>query len=92
MTLYLIYLFITLIVFELILQILVRYGRTKFPWLITDKDEYPILESSIIDIFFLNSYDPILGWSPKPGGKGVDKTATGEAHFKISNDGSRNAP
>lgn len=51
---------------ELILFLLVNFLRLKIPWVITNKDEYPIFNKKKITTFLKKTHDIRLGWNWKP--------------------------
>ena len=54
--------------FELVLRKLVRVLRHDFQWLITaEDDEIPQIDTERLARFFERSFDPELGWAPRPG-------------------------
>ncbi len=69
----LLYLVILLIFIELLLFTFVKVLQSKIPWIITNKDEYPIFNKNKVKNFFNKTYDPILGWNWKPNTKHQEK-------------------
>lgn len=78
-----------LLVSEVALQVLVKYLKKDFQWLITKKDEYPDFDKKALKKFFKNSFDQELGWVRKPNSKGVERGKYGDIEYHIDSDGSR---
>ena len=64
------YILVIYIILILLLEIgsyfLIRYLQKDFQWLITPKDENPILSKEGLQKFFSFGFDPELGWVRKP--------------------------
>ena len=86
------YFFFFLLISEIILQLLVRYLRKNFQWLITGQDEYPNFDKKALKKFFEKSFDQELGWVRKPNSKGVEAGVYGNIEFNIDGNGSRVNP
>ena len=55
------------IIFEIFLVLLIKLLKFKnIPWIITNKDEYPIFNKQKIKMFLKKTYDKELGWNWKP--------------------------
>ena len=81
--------FFVLIVSEVILQVVVRYFRKDFQWLITEKDERPKFDKDSFRKFMQNSYDKELGWVRKPNTNGIERGKYGNITYHIDASGSR---
>ena len=58
--------FVIILLFELILFLLINFLRSKIPWVITNKDEYPIYNKKKITTFLKKTHNVYLGWNWKP--------------------------
>ena len=58
--------FIVLVIIELGLFLIVNLQRRGFQWLITEKDEVPILDARALEKYLGGSFDPHLGWVRRP--------------------------
>ena len=58
--------FAIILLFELILFLLINFLRFKIPWVITNKDEYPIFSKKKITTFLKKTHNLYLGWNWKP--------------------------
>ena len=74
---------------EILLQLLVRYFRKDFQWLITEKDDYPVFDKVAFNKFILNSFDKELGWVKKPNSIVIEKGRLGDIICHIDDKGSR---
>jgi len=81
--------FLLFITVEVLLIICVRTQRRAFHWLITEKDERPLLKRATVDKFITKSHDPQLGWVTRPGTSGVEVGRDGLVQYHIDDDGSR---
>ena len=63
---YLSYLFIFLILFEIVLQITIHFLKKDFQWLITKKDEFPISDQSQLDEFIKKNFPNIRVGNGEP--------------------------
>ena len=61
----LIYIFLTIITFELILIITIKILKKNFKWLINAEDEIPNYSKENLKKFYKDSFDPITGWDRK---------------------------
>jgi hypothetical protein len=80
---------LAIVVAEIGLVIVVRKARTSFPWVITEKDEVPRLDSAALEKFIATSFDPRLGWVRKPNSSGIERGKNGNIRFEIDASGSR---
>jgi len=87
----LVFLFI-LIICEVSFILTVRYFRREFQWLITEKDELPILDPVGLSKFFKHGFDSTLGWVRKPNTAGGEKAKQGRTQFTIDSKGARTNP
>lgn len=55
-----------ILLFELILFLIINFLRFKIPWVITNKDEYPIFNKKKIASFLKKTHSISLGWNWKP--------------------------
>ena len=53
---------LVLVTSEFFLQLVIRYLRKDFQWLITEKDENPDFDKVAFNKFINNSFDKELGW------------------------------
>lgn len=79
-----------LVVFEMLLNLLVRTYRRSFQWLITARDTCPDLDAKALSKFIKTSYDPELGWVRKPNTEGRDKLGNSFTTFSMDDNGCRN--
>ena len=73
------------------------YGKIKFvnkifPWLITTKDETPILSKEGLEKFISHGYDSELGWIRKPNTEHNEKGRDGTTKWTINLKGARSNP
>ena len=72
----------------MIAQLLVRYLRKDFQWLITSSDEHPTLDATALKKFIGNGFDPELGWARRPNTTGTESVRSAGAlpadHKKVS--------
>ena len=73
MIFFLLTIFIVVIILEFLLFLLVNYLRIKIPWVITDKDEYPIFNKKKIQTFLEKTHNSYLGWNWKPYSTHIEK-------------------
>lgn len=73
MIFFLLTIFIVVIILEFLLFLLVNYLRIKIPWVITDKDEYPIFNKKKIQTFLKKTHNSYLGWNWKPYSTHIEK-------------------
>lgn len=78
-----------LVVSEFLLELIIKFFRKDFQWLITEKDDYPDFDRVAFNKFILNSFDKELGWVKKPCTNGREHGKFGNIHFNIDNEGSR---
>ncbi|OVE77661.1 hypothetical protein BVX99_02105 [bacterium F16] len=81
-----------LVCVEIGLIILVNLLRSRFPWLITERDLSPNLSPEGLQKFFKHSYDPELGWVRKPHTSGEESSRFGKTSYNINEFGSRCNP
>lgn len=77
---------------EVGLYVVVSLQRRNFPWLITQRDEVPALDSRALQKFIDYSFDPHLGWVRKPGSSGTENGQKGVITYHIDSSGSRVIP
>ena len=58
---------------ELIFAYLINILRSKIPWIIIEKDEYPNFNKNKIKNFFKKTFDAQLGWNWKANTKHQEK-------------------
>lgn len=85
----LVYLLLIIIAIEVGLFISVSILSRNFPWIITKKDELPILESEALKKFIEYSFDSKLGWVRRPNTNGIENGQKGKIEFNIDSIGSR---
>lgn len=83
------YLAAIFVVIEVGLYFIVNIQRRSFPWIITSKDELPILDSKALQKFINYSFDPCLGWVRRPNSSGIENGQKGPITFHIDSLGSR---
>ncbi|NTW68485.1 MAG: hypothetical protein HGB23_01385 [Chlorobiaceae bacterium] len=81
--------FLVLLLVEAGLFLIVNLQRRSFPWLITKRDEFPVLDSRALQKFIDYSFDPQLGWVRKPDSSGSENGQKGPITFHIDSSGSR---
>ena len=86
---FLLLIIIIIIAFEVVLYGIVTIQRRSFPWLITEKDELPVLDSQALHKFLEYSFDSDLGWVRRPNSSGIEKGKKGKITFHIDSLGSR---
>jgi hypothetical protein len=79
-------------IIETIIFFWVRFVRKYFPWLITEKDEKPILSNDGLAKFIPHGYDPELGWVRKPNTSNHENNKNGKTTWNINSRGSRKNP
>ena len=82
-------LLLVLVVCEIFLQIIIKYFRRDFQWLITEKDSNPFFDKIALKKFINNSFDKELGWVRKPNTTGVEVGANSKIVYHIDSNGSR---
>ncbi len=82
-------LIVILAIIEVVLFLTVSLQRRSFPWLITKRDELPILDQQALEKFLDYSFDPHLGWVRKPNSSGIENGQNGPITFHIDASGSR---
>lgn len=85
----LIFFILSFLTIEFLLQLITRYFRKDFQWLVIEKDEYPAFNKTAFDNFLDNTFDRELGWKKKPNTFGKEKGRHGEIIYSIDEDGSR---
>jgi len=83
---------ISLGIIELVFQIWISLIRKKFQWLITAKDEKPILSNEGLTKFISLGYDSELGWVRKPNTAHNEKGKFGITKWSINEIGARSNP
>lgn len=74
---------------EGLLRAMVHRARSRFPWLVLARDEFPVLDAEKLDAYLRGSFSPELGWAPVPGSTGEDRTGGAVVTFRIGPDGAR---
>ncbi len=85
----LIMLVVILLIVECGLLLIVKLQRKTFPWLITNEDEIPTLDTNALKKFINSGFDPHLGWVRKPNTEGTENGQKGQITFHIDSSGSR---
>ena len=88
----LIFVILILIALEIFFQFLINYFRNEFQWLITEKDDRPVIDKAAFNKFINTTFDKELGWTKKPNSSGVEKGKFSNIEFKIDENGSRKNP
>ena len=83
---------IVLLVVELLSYILIKNLRKDFQWLITPKDELPVLNKDGLNKFIKHGYDEELGWVRKPNTEKNEIGRQGITKYHIDKHGSRKNP
>ena len=65
----LLYILILYLLIEVAFTSLINFLRSKIPWIITDKDEFPKFKKAKITDFLNRTFDKSLGWDWKPNTK-----------------------
>lgn len=86
------YFLIVLLLLEILGFLFVHYLRSKFQWLITPCDFYPVLDQYGLRKFIQHGYDPELGWVRKPCTVGEEWGRDGKTRYRIDEIGSRCDP
>ena len=86
---FIIYLIFFLFSVEIILQVLVRWLKKNFQWLITKEDEFPINNQNEIDQFIKKNFSESTGWDRKVNSEGFEYLNGIKTFFKISSNGYR---
>lgn len=82
-------LFLVVVLFEILLRLIVRLQHRVFPWLITERDDLPVIDPAALNKFIDYSFDPELGWVRKPNSSGVESGRLADVKFHIDETGSR---
>ena len=69
----LLYILILYLLIEVAFTSLINFLRSKIPWIITDKDEFPKFKKAKITDFLNRTFDKSLGWDWKPNTKHKEK-------------------
>lgn len=80
---------IIFVIVEASLFLIVNLQKRSFPWLITNSDELPTLNSQALQKFIDYSFDPHLGWVRRPNSTGIENGQKGQITFHIDSAGSR---
>ena len=80
------------LIIELLVQRKVFSIRKDFPWLITEKDETPILSKTGLTKFISHGYDPELGWIRKPFTMHDENGKYSKTEWHINKIGARSNP
>ncbi len=67
------YIFGFLVFLEFIIFFILNILKSKIPWIILDKDEYPLFKKNKIKLFIKKTFHPVLGWNWKPFTKHEEK-------------------
>lgn len=78
-----------LLLIEVALIFCVRLQRSVFPWLITERDEKPLLSPEAVCNFIDKSHDAELGWVRRPGSHGIERGQYGTVEYHIDGYGAR---
>ena len=63
-------------IIELLIQVFIRFYKSKFKWFITNDDEIPKFNEKKFKNFLLESFDLKLGWKQKLNTSGLLKEIT----------------
>lgn len=77
---------------EILSYLLVNKLRENFQWMITPKDELPILSKDGLKKFIKSGYDGELGWTRKPNTEKEEIGKDGKTKYHIDSRGSRKNP
>jgi hypothetical protein len=77
---------------ELLTWAAVRRFRPKFQWLITRRDIAPAIDGKLLDKHINGSFDPEIGWAPRPHSTGTDETSDVAKTYSIDERGRRSNP
>lgn len=80
------------ITIELIVKKIVTDVNSRFQWLITKKDETPVLSKKGLEKFFKHGYDQELGWNRKPNTFHEEVGKHGKTFWNIDKNGYRKNP
>lgn len=80
---------IVLLIAELLLFVVINFCRSRFPWIVTGRDELPVFDKAALKKFLDYSFDPDLGWVRKADSTGTERGRFGEITFHIDSTGSR---
>jgi len=83
---------VILILLEFFFYALIINLRKKFPWLITPKDEVPVIDPFGLNKFMKHGFDPELGWVRKPNTYKKEIGKEGSTKYHINEKGSRQNP
>jgi len=78
-----------LILFEFLVSFIIFFEKKNIPWLITNIDKYPVLDTDALEKFTKISFHPKLGWWRPPLSNGEEKGVNEKVFFSIDSDGSR---
>ncbi|MBF0215763.1 MAG: hypothetical protein HQL30_02085 [Candidatus Omnitrophica bacterium] len=81
-----------LFLFELAVAFTVGRLRRDFQWLITPRDERPVLDPEGLKKFLEHGYDPELGWIRKPNTSHPEKGKHGSTSYHMDDRGARRHP
>jgi hypothetical protein len=81
-----------LIIIEIICFSLVKIVRSKFHWMITKKDEKPVLSKKGLEKFFEKGFDEELGWVRKPNTNNEEYGKSNFVKWNINEKGARVNP
>lgn len=83
---------ITIFIIEVLSNLVVNNLRKNFQWLITKKDEYPLIDKNGLKKFINHGFDPVLGWIRKPNTQKKETGKFGETTYHIGEQGYRKNP
>ena len=80
--------FLSFVIFEIFLHVIIRILKKNFKWLINSEDEFPRFEKKNLNKFYKDSFDPVTGWDRKKNMFGFEYGEK-KTFFKISKKGYR---
>ena len=83
---------IFLVLMEIFSYFLIKKLRENFQWMITPKDELPVLDRDGLIKFIKSGYDGELGWIRKPNTEKEEIGKDGKTKYHIDSRGSRKNP
>ncbi len=81
-----------IVAFEIVTYVIVHWTRKRFQWMITAKDEHPVITEQALNKFFDHGFDPELGWVRKPNTAKNEYGKFGKTTYHINSKGARNNP
>ena len=82
-------LFLVICLIEAILKVLIDYLSSQFPWILTKKSEFPLIESEVLTKYGRKSHHAMLGWVRKTNSCGNEKLGNHITQYSINESGSR---